>query len=50
MDAWLELRALIDVVLAMGLGGAVGFERETKDRPAGFRLPGPDPLKKLFAA
>lgn len=37
MDAWLELRALMDIVLAMGLGGAIGFERETKDRPAGFR-------------
>lgn len=37
MDTSLELRAMLDIVLAMGLGGAIGFEREIKDRPAGFR-------------
>lgn len=28
---------LLDLALAMALGGAVGLERELKDRPAGFR-------------
>lgn len=37
MDTWLEIRPLIDILLAMALGGAIGFEREIKDRPAGFR-------------
>lgn len=37
MDASLEIRPLIDILLAMALGGAIGFEREIKNRPAGFR-------------
>lgn len=28
---------ILDVALAMALGGAIGLEREFKDRPAGFR-------------
>lgn len=35
---WIEqLRVLPGVVYAMALGGAIGYERELKDRPAGFR-------------
>jgi len=35
---WMEqLRVLPAVVYAMALGGAIGYERELKDRPAGFR-------------
>jgi putative Mg2+ transporter-C (MgtC) family protein len=35
---WLgELRILPDVLYAMALGGAIGYERELKNRPAGFR-------------
>ncbi|RRN57179.1 MgtC/SapB family protein [Pseudoxanthomonas sp. SGNA-20] len=35
---WIEqLRVLPAVVYAMALGGAIGFERELKNRPAGFR-------------
>ena len=42
MDALLagwrvELSVVIGVAVAMVLGGAIGFERELKDRPAGFR-------------
>ena len=32
-----ELRVLPGVLYAMALGGAIGYEREMKDRPAGFR-------------
>lgn len=32
-----EIRMLAYVVLAMILGGAIGFEREAKDKPAGLR-------------
>ena len=28
---------IVDVALAMAIGGAIGLERELKDRPAGFR-------------
>ncbi len=28
---------ILDIALAMALGGAIGLERELKDRPAGFR-------------
>lgn len=35
---WLtQLEALVATAIAMVLGGLVGFERELKDRPAGFR-------------
>ncbi len=35
---WMEqLRVLPGVIYAMALGGAIGFERELKNRPAGFR-------------
>ena len=37
MDWTLQLLVLRDAALAMLLGGAVGFERELKNRPAGFR-------------
>ena len=47
MDAWLatftehpwepQLVVLLSTAYAMLLGGVVGFERELKDRPAGFR-------------
>ncbi|AKC87897.1 MgtC/SapB family protein [Pseudoxanthomonas suwonensis] len=37
MDWIEELRILPAVLYAMALGGAIGFERELKDRPAGFR-------------
>jgi len=32
-----ELSALLSVVLAMVLGGAIGLEREASDKPAGLR-------------
>lgn len=37
MDIAISLRVIVDVALAMALGGAIGLERELKDRPAGFR-------------
>ncbi len=37
MDWIAELRVLPGVLYAMVLGGAIGYERELKDRPAGFR-------------
>lgn len=37
MDWMEQLRILPGVIYAMALGGAIGFEREMKDRPAGFR-------------
>lgn len=37
MDIAVSLRMIVDVALAMALGGAIGLERELKDRPAGFR-------------
>ena len=47
MDAWLatftehpwepQLVVLLSTAYAMLLGGVIGFERELKDRPAGFR-------------
>lgn len=37
MDWESQLRVVLDVAFAMLLGGFVGFEREMKDRPAGFR-------------
>lgn len=33
----LQLRALLDILIATLLGGLLGFERETKEKPAGFR-------------
>lgn len=32
-----QLRVLLDVVIAILLGGLLGLEREKKDKPAGFR-------------
>ncbi len=37
MDWMEQLRVLPGVIYAMALGGAIGFERELKNRPAGFR-------------
>lgn len=37
MDWLTQLEALVATAIAMVLGGLVGFERELKDRPAGFR-------------
>lgn len=37
MDWTAQLQVLVATAIAMGLGGMVGFERELKDRPAGFR-------------
>lgn len=37
MDWMLQLQVLADTAIAMALGGAIGFERELKNRPAGFR-------------
>ncbi len=37
MEALLELKALGYVAGAMGLGAAIGYERETADKPAGMR-------------
>ncbi|HEY5805668.1 MAG TPA: MgtC/SapB family protein [Lysobacter sp.] len=37
MDWTLQLMVLGDTAIAMVLGGAIGFERELKNRPAGFR-------------
>mgnify|MGYP006290842599 CR=1 FL=1 len=35
---WLEqVDILLDVAIAMGLGGLIGLERETADKPAGLR-------------
>lgn len=37
-DSWqLQLQLVGTMVLAMALGGAIGYERELKNRPAGFR-------------
>lgn len=35
--AWPQFVILAEVAAAMVLGGAIGFERETLNRPAGFR-------------
>ncbi len=32
-----QLWLLLDVLIAMALGGMIGFEREKHDKPAGFR-------------
>ncbi|MBD9368227.1 MgtC/SapB family protein [Xanthomonas sp. XNM01] len=38
MTDWIaELQLLPGVLYAMALGGAIGYERELKNRPAGFR-------------
>lgn len=38
LDNWqLQLQVLATTAYAMLLGGAIGFERELKNRPAGFR-------------
>ncbi len=38
LDNWsMQLQVLGTTAYAMLLGGAIGFERELKDRPAGFR-------------
>lgn len=37
MDIIPQLWILIDVLIAIMLGGILGFERERKDKPAGFR-------------
>jgi len=37
MDWWSQLQVVIPTAYAMVLGGVIGFERELKDRPAGFR-------------
>lgn len=37
MDWTAQLVVLGDTAIAMVLGGAIGFERELKNRPAGFR-------------
>ena len=35
--AWPQLKVLIEVAVAMALGGLIGYEREIADRPAGLR-------------
>jgi putative Mg2+ transporter-C (MgtC) family protein len=37
MEWQAELRILLDITIATALGGVLGFEREKKDKPAGFR-------------
>ena len=37
MEWFAQLRALPGVLYAMALGGAIGYERELRNRPAGFR-------------
>lgn len=37
MNLVLQLQLLGEMLLAMILGGAIGFERETADKPAGLR-------------
>lgn len=37
MDWETQLWVVVTAAYAMGLGGVIGFEREMKDRPAGFR-------------
>lgn len=37
MEPAISLRIVLDIALAMLLGGIIGFEREMKLRPAGFR-------------
>lgn len=32
-----QFRLLLDIAIAAGLGGLVGLERESKEKPAGFR-------------
>jgi hypothetical protein len=34
-----DLQTLADVALAMLFGGVIGLERETANKPAGFRTP-----------
>lgn len=34
---WLEFEVLIKLILATVLGGVIGLERESRDKPAGFR-------------
>lgn len=36
-DWQIQLQVLATIAYAMLLGGAIGYERELKDRPAGFR-------------
>ena len=37
-DNWqLQLQLVGTMLVAMALGGAIGYEREMKNRPAGFR-------------
>lgn len=37
MDAAAQIEIILAAAYAMALGGAIGFERELKNRPAGFR-------------
>lgn len=37
MEAIVQLRILLDIVIAMTLGSIIGFERERREKPAGFR-------------
>lgn len=37
MDELQQLRSLLDIALAMFLGGIIGYEREKKDKPIGLR-------------
>lgn len=37
MDIVSQLYILLDVAIAMGLSGLIGFEREISSKPAGFR-------------
>jgi len=37
-DAWPQLVVLAEVAAAMLLGGMLGYERESADKPAGFEL------------
>lgn len=37
MITWLDLEMMLKIVLAMSLGGVIGFERERIHRPAGLR-------------
>ena len=32
-----QVRILVDILIALVLGGIIGFEREKRDKPAGFR-------------
>ncbi len=37
MEPVIQFRILLDLIIAIALGGAIGFEREKSNKPVGFR-------------